>query len=313
MGILIVVALFLGLGSLVFFFGYLHYVKPSRLLDQLATTSSDAIPSPLTARKPKTSGFSVSKLLEPVGNLLPISAQDASIVKQELTAAGIRSSSAVAVLYGFKIVLAAVLVLVALIFRSHFANPLLRVIAPVAGGGIGYMLPGFILGRLIKRRHGLIRYSLPDVLDLLVVCTEAGCGLDQAIVNVSRELKEVHPAVADELALVNMEMMAGKSRADALRNFGRRTGEEEVKKLIAILVQTDRFGTSVGEALRTQSEFLRIRRRQEAEERAGKVGVKLVFPIFFFCLPALLVVTAGPGMLQLFHNLFPMMNSFHQQ
>ena len=312
MGILIVIVLFLGLGSLVFFFGYLHYVKPSRLLDQLATTSSDAIPSPLTARKPK-SGLSWAKLLEPVGNLLPISAQDASAVKQELTSAGIRASSAVAVLYGFKIVLAAVLVLVALIFRSHFANPLLRVVAPVAGGGIGYMLPGFILGRLIKRRHEKIRYSLPDVLDLLVVCTEAGCGLDQAIVNVSRELKEVHPAVADELALVNMEMMAGKARADALRNFGRRTGEDEVKKLIAIMIQTDRFGTSVGEALRTQSEFLRIRRRQEAEERAGKVGVKLVFPIFFFCLPSLLVVTAGPGMLQLFHNLFPMMNSFHQQ
>jgi tight adherence protein C len=165
---------------------------------------------------------------------------------------------------------------------------------------------------LVKRRREKIRFSLPDVLDLLVVCSEAGCGLDQAIVNVSRELKTVHPPVADELALVNMEIMAGKSRADALRNFGRRTGEDEVKKLVAILVQTDRFGTSVSEALRTQSDFLRIRRRQEAEERAGKVGVKLVFPIFFFCLPSLLVVTAGPGMLQLFHNLFPAMSSIGQ-
>jgi len=108
-----------------------------------------------------------------------------------------------------------------------------------------------------------------------------------------------------------MEIMAGKGRADALRNFGRRTGEDEVKKLTAILIQTDRFGTSVSDALRTQADFLRIRRRQEAEERAGKVGVKLVFPIFFFCLPSLLVVTAGPGMLQLFQNLFPMMNKLH--
>lgn len=156
-----------------------------------------------------------------------------------------------------------------------------------------------------------MRFALPDVLDLLVVCSEAGCGLDQAILNVSRELKTVHPAIAEELTMVNMEIMAGKSRADALRNLGRRTGEDELKKLTAVLIQTDRFGTSVSEALRTQSDFLRIRRRQEAEERAGKVGVKLVFPIFFFCLPSLLVVTAGPGMVQLCQNLFPLMKTFH--
>jgi tight adherence protein C len=181
----------------------------------------------------------------------------------------------------------------------------------VASAGMGYFLPAFFLGRLVKRRREQIRFALPDVLDLLVVCSEAGCGLDQSMVNVCRELKVVHPAIAEELSFVNMEIMAGKGRADALRNFGRRTGEDEVKKLTAILIQTDRFGTSVSDALRTQSDFLRIRRRQEAEERAGKVGVKLVFPIFFFCLPSLLVVTAGPGMLQLFNNLFPMMKQMH--
>ncbi len=313
MGILLSVFLFLLITGVVFGFGYVHYVKPSRLLDQLATTTSDAIPSRLTEPKHK-SRFKVGSLLEPIGNLLPMSAQDSSMIKQELSGAGIRANSAPAVFYGTKILMAAVLVLVALIFRERITvNPLLRLIVPVAGGGIGYFLPSFVLGRLVKRRHEKIRFSLPDVLDLLVVCTEAGCGLDQAMVNVSRELKNVHPAVSEELSMVNMEIMAGKGRSEALRNFGRRTGEDEAKKLVAILIQTDRFGTSVGEALRTQSEFLRIRRRQEAEERAGKVGVKLVFPIFFFCLPALLVVTAGPGMLQLFHNLFPLMNSFQQQ
>jgi tight adherence protein C len=159
---------------------------------------------------------------------------------------------------------------------------------------------------MVKRRNDQIRLALPDVLDLLVICTEAGCGLDQAIINVSRELKNVHPAVSEELALVNMEIMAGKSRSEALRNFARRVGEEELKKIVAILIQTDRFGTSVADALRTQSDYLRIRRRQEAEERAGKVGVKLVFPIFFFCLPSLLVVTAGSGILQLMRNLAAM-------
>jgi tight adherence protein C len=310
MAILIALLLFLALGGLVSVFGYIHYVRPTRLLDQLATTTSDVIPSGITERKPKTS-FSISRLLEPIGNLLPVSPQDALATKQELISAGLRSRSAVAVYYGTKIILTVGLVLVALVFRGRMNNRILSIVLPVASGGLGYSLPGIVLGRLAKRRQEQIRFALPDVLDLMVICSEAGCGLDQAMVNVSRELKQVHPAVAEELSFVNMEIMAGKGRAEALRNFGRRTGEDEVKKLTAILIQTDRFGTSVSEALRTQSDFLRIRRRQEAEERAGKVGVKLVFPIFFFCLPSLLVVTAGPGMLQLFQNLFPMMNRLH--
>lgn len=313
MGILVCVALFVLVAVAVSVFGYVQYVRPARLLDQLATTTSDAIPVRLTLaeRKPKR-GFSVSGLLQPIGNLLPVSSQDAANIKRELAAAGIRSSSAATALYGSKIVLAAVFLLVAIALRDRMPSPVLRILGPIGSAGMGYSLPSFILGRMVSRRREQIRFSLPDVLDLLVVCSEAGCGLDQSIVNVSRELKTVHPPVAEELALLNMEIMAGKSRSDALRNFGRRTGEDEVKKLVAILVQTDRFGTSVSEALRTQSDFLRIRRRQEAEERAGKVGVKLVFPIFFFCLPSLLVVTAGPGMLQLFHNLFPAMNGMGQ-
>lgn len=310
MAILIVFFLFLALVGLVSVFGYIHYVKPTRLLDQLATTTSDVIPSSITERKQKRH-FSIAQWLEPIGNLLPVSPQDTLATKQEMIAAGIRSRSAVAVFYGTKIVLVVGLVIVALVFRGRVNNHILSFVLPVASGGLGYSLPGIVLRRMTKRRQEKIRFALPDVLDLMVICCEAGCGLDQAIVNVSRELKAVHPAVAEELSFVNMEIMAGKGRADALRNFGRRTGEDEVKKLTAILIQTDRFGTSVSEALRTQSDFLRVRRRQEAEERAGKVGVKLVFPIFFFCLPSLLVVTAGPGMLQLFQNLLPMMNGVH--
>jgi tight adherence protein C len=304
MAILLVLTVFVLTCGTVLVFGYSHYVKPARLLDQLASTNSDTIPARLTRaeRKPKHS-FSIASLVEPLGRLVPLSPQDAASIRHELTGAGIRSSSAVPVFYGSKIALGAVFLLLGVFFRDHLDNPLLRMLLPIGAAAGGYCLPAFILGRLVDRRREKIRFSLPDVLDLLVVCSEAGCGLDQSIVNVSRELKTVHPAVADELALVNMEIMAGKSRADAMRNFGRRTGEEEVKKLIAILIQTDRFGTSIAEALRTQSDFLRIRRRQQAEERAGKVGVKLVFPIFFFCMPSLMVVTAGPGMLQLFHNL----------
>jgi tight adherence protein C len=301
------VLLFVFLAVLVSAFGYRYYVRPSRMLDQLSRTTSERIPKPLEQRAPKQD-FSLARLLEPIGNLLPTSPQDMTIVKNELGNAGFRSASAVPIYYGVKILLALTLALCALLLRDRLSNSVTRLMLPIAAGGIGFFGPGFALDFLVKRRHEQIRLALPDVLDLLVICTEAGCGLDQAIVNVSRELEAVHPAVCEELSMVNMEIMAGKSRAEALRNFGRRTGEDEVKKLVNILVQTDRFGTSVAEALRTQSEFLRVRRRQNAEERAGKVGVKLVFPIFFFSLPALIVVTAGPGLLQVFTKLLPAMS-----
>lgn len=304
------IAVFFALAVIVFAFGYAHYVKPARFIDQLTARQQPVVapvPVPVGRNEPKRD-FSLASCLEPVGRLLPISPQDAAIWKAKLAAAGIRSPSAIGVLYGAKLVLAIALALTAVLVRDHlFSQGLARMVAPFAAGAAGYLLPGLVLDRMVKRRQTAIRLALPDMLDLLVVCTEAGCGLDQALVNVARELKDVHPAVADEITLVNMEMMAGTSRADALRNLGRRAGEEELKKLSAILIQTDRFGTSISDALRTQSDFMRVRRRQEAEERAGKVGVKLVFPIFFFCLPSLLVVTAGSGMLQLFRSLLPMM------
>jgi tight adherence protein C len=142
----------------------------------------------------------------------------------------------------------------------------------------------------------------------MVVSVEAGLGLDQAIQHVARELGVSHPELSEELSLVMLEMRAGKRRQEALRNFGDRTGEPDIRKLVAILVQNDRFGTSMGESLRTHSDFMRTRRKQDAEERAAKVGVKLVFPIFFFIMPSMLIVAVGPGVLQLFKHLFPMMN-----
>jgi tight adherence protein C len=143
-----------------------------------------------------------------------------------------------------------------------------------------------------------------------VVSVEAGLGLDQAIQHVARELGTSHPQLSEELTLVTLEMRAGKRRSDALRHFAERTGEDEIRKLIAILVQNDRFGTSMGESLRAHSDYMRTRRRQEAEERAAKVGVKLVFPIFFFIMPSMVIVTAGPGLLHVFKDLFPMMQNF---
>src|SRR5580765_722264 len=188
-------------------------------------------------------------------------------------------------------------------------NPVMKLGLMASGIGAGWILPRFMLEKKVGKRQEILRLSLPDALDLLVVSIEAGLGLDQAIQHVARELAPSHPQLAEEMSLVTLEMRAGKRRSEALRNFAERTGEAEFRKLVAILVQNDRFGTSMGESLRTHSDFLRVKRRQEAEERAGKVGVKLVFPIFFFILPSMLVVAAGPGLLQVFKYLFPMMKT----
>ncbi len=297
------ILLFLIIAASITLFGYRRFVKPVSMLDQLATSAAVVtdVPSTSLETQPATG---IAKLLGSVGRVIPHSPQDVKVMKLELGSAGFRSPHAISIYLGMKLVSCALFVLITLVCRNYITeNPLTRLLLPIMGGVAGYLLPGFVLGRLVTRRRLQIRLALPDVLDLLVISTEAGCALDKAILNVSREFKTFHPAISEELSLVNMEMLAGGSRIDALRNFAVRTGEDELKKLVAILIQTDRFGTSIAEALRTQSEFLRIRRRQEAEERAGKVGVKLVFPIFFFCMPALTILVSGPGFLQLFKSL----------
>jgi tight adherence protein C len=155
-----------------------------------------------------------------------------------------------------------------------------------------------VLGWLITRHKTKIDNGLPDALDLMVVCVEAGSGLDQAIQKTSVELEISHPELANELKMIITEVRAGKPRLEAFRNFASRTKVEDVKSLVAMLVQTDRFGTSVAQALRTHAEVSRTKRRQRAEERAAKIGVKLVFPLVFFLFPAFYVVTLGPAVIQ---------------
>lgn len=233
------------------------------------------------------------------------------MTRRYLVAAGFRGDGAVAVYVGLRLLFTAVVVLVAIGGALALTKePALRLIPVFVAAVLGFYIPGFVLERMIVHRQNELRLSLPDALDLMVICVEAGLGLDQAIMNVGRELKITHKELADELGLVNLEMRAGKRRAEALHNLADRTGETEIRKLVAIMVQTDRFGTSMADGLRTHSDFMRVRRRQEAEERAGKVGVKLVFPIFFLILPSMLVVAAGPGLLQVFKHLFPLMRQF---
>jgi tight adherence protein C len=164
---------------------------------------------------------------------------------------------------------------------------------------IGYLLPGLFLDRQVANRRRQIRNGLPDVLDLLIVCLEAGSSLDQAVVKASDELEMAYPALAEELRVLTTETRAGKPRMEAFRNLAQRTKVDDVRALVAMLVQTDRFGTSVGQALRTLADSMRVRRRQNAEEAAGKVGVKLVFPLVLCLFPAFFIVILGPAVLQL--------------
>ena len=287
--------------------GYRLFYKPGRILRQLGSpviTDGRGIIDNLSA--PHVGP--VVTILHHIGSHVQGSQAEIASMKADLMRAGFRSDNGVFVFYGIRILTTLVMLAVGLTLQNRLAgNNGLRIALIGFSCMSGWILPRFMLERRLTARQEILRLSLPDALDLMVVSVEAGLGLDQAMQHVARELRLSHPELSEDLELVTLEMRAGKRRAEALRNLADRTGEPEIRKLTAILIQNDRFGTSMAESLRNHSDFLRTRRRQEAEERAGQVGVKLVFPIFFFILPSMLVVAAGPGLLQIFKYLFPMM------
>ena len=228
--------------------------------------------------------------------LLPKSAKDMSILERRLASGGYRSAWALIIFRGAGLVLPAVFVLIGLALFG-FANRTGWAVAAVAGIG-GFLAPGFFLDYKVSLRRKQIRNGLPDVLDLLIVCLEAGSSLDQSVVKASEELAIAYPALSEELRVLTTETRAGMPRIEAFKNFAQRTKVDDVRALVAMLVQTDRFGTSVAQALRTMAEDMRTKRRQAAEEMAAKVGVKLVFPLVFFMFPALYVVILGPAAIE---------------
>ena len=223
-------------------------------------------------------------------------------VRQRLIQAGYRHDEALAVFYGIRFA-------VAIAFFALLATPVIikpNIMVGLAGSLLGYVLPGMVLARLARRRQHEIQLSLADAVDLLVVSVEAGLGLDQALLRVGGELALTHPALSEEIRLATLELRAGKGRADALRNLPDRTGLEDLASLVTMLIQTDKFGTSVAHSLRVHSEVLRTKRRQRAEEAAAKTGVKMVFPLVFCIFPAIFVVTIGPAAIKFVQVLFPM-------
>lgn len=306
MALALSITFFVLLLSAITYAGHRYYARPARYYDQLGATAVIKESGLASA-----AGYSsMVKVFQIIGRKVPISPTDAIIARRYLIAAGHRSDQALYVYYGIKFLLCGLALLGALAVRGSLPIPgFLNVIFVAAVTALGFWAPNFVLERMVSARQDRIKLSLPDALDLTVVCVEAGLGLDQAILNVSKELLLTHKDISEELDLVTLEMQAGKRRAEALRNLADRTGQDDLRKLVAILVQTDRFGTSMADSLRTHADYMRVRRRQEAEERAGKLGVKLVFPIFFFILPAMFIVVSGPGLLQIFKQLFPLMRS----
>ena len=223
-------------------------------------------------------------------------------VRQRLVQAGYRNDEALTVFYGIRFS-------VAIVGFLLFATPLLvkpNIMFALARQPARLRLPGMGLARLAKRRQHAIQLSLADAVDLLVVSVEAGLGLDQALLRVGTELATTHPALSEELRLSTLELRAGKGRADALRNLADRTGLEDLGSLVTMLIQTDKFGTSVATSLRVHSDVLRTKRRQRAEEAAAKTGVKMIFPLVFCIFPAIFVITIGPAAIKFVQVILPM-------
>jgi tight adherence protein C len=233
-------------------------------------------------------------VVERFEKVIPRSEAEVSVVQQRLIRAGFRDDSALKFFYGAKVIAPLVLCLLAMLSGFASQNPLFIYIACL---GLGFLAPDFWLGRKINKRQSMIRRGLPDVLDMLVICVEAGLSLDQATARTAEELRGSQPVLSDELGVVALEQRAGSVRSDAWKHLADRTGLDIVRNLVSMLVQSEQFGTSVAKTLRVHSDTLRTKRVQEIEERAAKLSVKLLFPLVLFIFPSLFVVVLGPAVI----------------
>ena len=250
----------------------------------------------------KDTGSWLGGMVEVFKHVLPKSQTELSVSRERLMRAGYRSDSAVNLLNGSKVLVPLVLCALALVTGVGKVNPFIIYTSAL---GLGFIAPDFWLGRTIKARQKRVRRGLPDVLDLLVICTEAGLSLDQATARAASELSKAQPDLCDELGIVVLEQRAGRARADAWKQMADRTGVDSLRNLVSMLVQSEQFGTSIAKTMRTHADTMRTQRIQAVEEQAAKTSVKLVFPLVFFIFPALFIVTLGPAVIL-------MMESFKQ-
>jgi tight adherence protein C len=242
----------------------------------------------------RETGFSIGGAVEHFEHLLPKSQAEIGIVLQRLTRAGHRNESAVKVFYGCKVLVPLGLCLVCLVTGLANLSPFFVYASCL---GLGFLAPDFWLGKMISNRQKKMERGLPDVLDLLVICIEAGLSLDQATARTAEELKTAQPELCDEFGVLVLEQRAGRARADAWKHLAERTAVDSLRNLVSVLVQSEQFGTSVAKTLRQHADTLRAQRIQHVEEMAAKTTVKLVFPLVFFIFPALFLVVLGPAVL----------------
>jgi tight adherence protein C len=287
-------AVFLLLSSL----GVLMFYRQKTLqrLSQIVSRPADASILRDVAPPP---GSRIEKLVKPFQKVLPRNPQDVSTLQKRLVSAGYRGKAYINIFYSCKVLLPVSLCILATVTQVYLYAPLF-VFAVAAG--IGFLGPDLWLGSRVRVRQTQLRLGLPEALDLIVICVEAGLSMDKATMRTAEELRISQPAIADELNLVYLEQRAGRPRAEAWKHVGERTGVESIRSLASILIQADKFGTSIGKTLRSYSETLRTRRRQDAEEQAAKTTVKLVFPLVLFIFPSLFVVTVGPSMITMFEG-----------
>jgi tight adherence protein C len=240
--------------------------------------------------------------------LKPKNEFEANKLKVKLSAAGFRSDAAASVFLGFKFIglMAGLVICGTTMFATNGASQK-SLVYTIFGAALMFYLPDIVVGIISSGRKKSIFLSLPDVLDLMVVCVEAGLGLDQAMRKVSDEMKKSARVIAEEFSLSNFQLQMGRQRAEVLHELGQRTGVDDLRSLAAILIQADKFGSSVAQALRVQSDSMRVRRRQLAEEKAAKTAVKLIFPLVIFIFPGIFVVLVGPAAITMINQMFPAM------
>lgn len=298
---IIAVSAAIATGLLVLLLGQLIPARSATVTRRVSEVAAMNSPSAALARKRRSEQREqIQELLERVGTRLRGQGMAAEVTRGFLLHAGYRHPNAVAIYAGMRLALAAVFAAGAVVLFPFLGmGPLAIIFAAVYMGAMGYMFPLIIVRSRVRRRQKEITMALPDTLDLLVVCVEAGLGLNQAFVRVADEIQQLSGLTAEEFHLLNLEIRAGTPRDEALRNLFERTGVDDIRGLTMMLIQADRFGTSIANALRVQSETLRDKRKQRAEEAAAKTTIKIIFPLVICILPALFVVLIGPGMLQI--------------
>jgi tight adherence protein C len=254
----------------------------------------------------RETGFSIGGAVEHFEHLLPKSQEEISIVLQRLQRAGYRNESAVKIFYGCKVLVPLLLCFISLVTRLASLGPFFVYASCL---GLGFLAPDFWLGRIIKGRQKKMERGLPDVLDLLVICIEAGLSLDQATARTAEELKGAQPELCDEFSVLVLEQRAGRARSDAWKHLAERTGVDSLRNLVSVLVQSEQFGTSVAKVLRQHADSQRAQRIQKVEEMAAKTSVKLVFPLVFFIFPALFLVVLGPAVILMMEQFKTLLNA----